>query len=403
MKIQGETKKRLEKFLNYGTSTLAIHGGQEPDPITGAVMPPIYQTSTYAQKSPSVPVGEFEYSRSHNPTRRTLEDCLALLEGGTYGFATSSGMSAIQLVMGLLNPGDEVLCGDDVYGGTYRLLTTISNTKNGIQTQFLNFLELEKDPEYLEKNSSAKTKLVWLETPTNPLLKLFDIQKIAEICKRKNWLLCVDNTFMSPIFQNPLKLGADIVIHSLTKYVGGHSDTVAGAVVTSREDLVDQLYKYQNSVGYVCPPFDSWMLLRSIKTLPVRMKAHQENALELAAWLEKHPKIEKVIYPGLKSHAQHELAKKQMKGFGGMISFYLKGGAKEASQFLSAVKLFTLAESLGGVESLIEHPALMTHASLPATVRASLGITDNFIRISVGLEDIADIKKDLEEAFKKLS
>jgi cystathionine gamma-lyase len=399
MKIQGETKNRLKKFLNLKEKSLAIHGGQEPDPITGAVMPPIYQTSTYAQKAPAQPIGEFEYSRSHNPTRRSLEDCLALLEGGTYGLATSSGMSAIHLVLGLLSPGDEVLCGDDVYGGTYRILTTIAK-RHGLKAKFLNFTELDKNPKLIEENSSKNTKLVWLETPTNPTLKVFDIQKIAAICKKNKWLLCVDNTFMTPVFQKPLSLGADLVIHSLTKYIGGHSDTVAGAIITNYSKLADQLYIDQNSVGSICPPFDSWLLLRSLKTLPVRMRAHQENALSLASWLENHPKIQKVIYPGLKSHPQHSLAKKQMLGFGGMLSFTLKGNLKTATKFFKKLQLFTLAESLGGVESLIEHPALMTHASLPVNVRKELGIEDTFIRMSVGLEDIEDLKKDLDQALR---
>ncbi|MEZ4815431.1 MAG: PLP-dependent aspartate aminotransferase family protein [Bdellovibrionota bacterium] len=397
MKIQGNTKERIQKFEKYKQETLAIHGGQSPDPITGAVMPPLYQTSTYAQTEPSKPIGEYEYTRSHNPTRRTLEDCVALIEGGTYALATCSGMSATQLVMGLLAPGDEVLCGDDVYGGTYRLLTTVLK-KTGLQTKFLNFAELEKNPNYLKENASSKTKLVWLETPTNPLLKLFDIQKISKICKENGWLLCVDNTFMSPIFQRPLSLGADIVVHSMTKYIGGHSDTVAGVVVTSSDQLADQLYRDQNSVGYICSPFDSWLLLRSIKTLPIRMRAHQTNALALAEWLEKNPKIEKTIYPGLKSHPQHALAQEQMSGFGGMISFYLKGDMQDVKKFLSKLKVVTLAESLGGVESLVNHPASMTHASIPVDVRAKLGISDTLIRLSVGLEDLEDIQKDITQA-----
>ena len=397
MKIQGETKKRLKKFLGLGKQSLAIHGGQEPDPTTGSVMLPIYQTSTYAQKSPSIPIGEFEYSRTHNPTRRALEDCLALLEGGVYGLATSSGMSATQLVLGMLEPGDEVLCGDDVYGGTYRLLTTIAK-RHGVKTKFVDFAQLEKKPKLLEQHGTKKTKLVWLETPTNPNLKIFDIKKIAQICKKNSWLLCVDNTFMSPFFQKPLSLGADIVMHSLTKYVGGHSDTVAGALVVSDDALAEKLYVDQNSVGAICPPFDAWMLLRSLKTLPVRMRAHAENALALAKWLENHPRIERVIYPGLKSHPQHGLAQKQMSGFGGMLSFVLKGDLAKAKKFLTSLKLITLAESLGGVESLIEHPATMTHASLPAGVRKELGILDGFIRLSVGLEDLEDLQKDLDQA-----
>ncbi len=391
----GETEKRLAEFKGQKIETLAIHGGQKPDPITGAVMPPIAMTSTYAQTSPGKPVGEFEYSRSHNPSRRILEDCIALLEGGTFGFATASGMNAVTLVMTLLKQGDEVLCCDDVYGGTYRLFTKIlPNT--GLEFKFADFTKLEKDPEFLVKLSSPKTKMVWVESPTNPLLKLIDIQAIAKICKARGWILVVDNTFMSPIFQNPLELGANIVLHSMTKYINGHSDVVAGCLVVNDKSLAEKLYFAQNSVGAMCSPFDAWLVTRSLKTLPVRMKAHQENAMAIAKWMESQPqKFEKVVYPGLESHPQHALAKKQMKGFGGMISAYLKGDLKKTLDYLSSLKIFTLAESLGGVESLIEHPAIMTHASLPAEVRSSLGIGDNFVRLSVGLENLEDLKGDL--------
>ncbi len=393
----GDPAKRLAPFKGQKLETLAIHGGQHPDPITGAVMPPIFQTSTYAQKSPGEPFGEYDYSRTHNPTRRTLEDALALLESGTYGLATSSGMSAIQLVLSLLKQGDEVLCCDDVYGGTYRLFTKVSGGM-GLSFKFLD-LSGPEALKRLEGAASDKTKLVWLETPTNPLLKILDIEAMAKLCRAKGWILVVDNTFLSPIFQRPLELGAHIVIHSITKYIGGHSDTVAGCAVTDDKALAERLYFNQNSMGLVCPPFDSWMILRSIKTLAVRLKAHEKNAMELAEWLAAHPKVEKVIYPGLKSHPQHELAKRQMKGFGGMLSFYLKADLAGTKKFLERVKLFTLAESLGGVESLIEHPGIMTHASLPAEVRAANGIGDNFIRVSVGLEAIEDLKADLEQAF----
>lgn len=392
----GDSEKRIAKFKGQRLSTLAIHGGQEADPITGAVMPPIYQTSTYAQKSPGKPIGEYEYSRSHNPTRRMLEDCLALLEGGTYGLATSSGMSAIGLVTSLLSQGDEVLCCDDVYGGTYRLFTKVLPA-SGLKFKFGDF---SKDDalSVLEKMSSPQTKMVWLESPTNPLLRVLDIAAIAKVCQKKNWILVVDNTFMSPVFQRPLELGADIVVHSLTKYMGGHSDIVAGALILRDTKLAEKLYFNQNSMGSVLPPFDSWLMLRSLKTLPVRMKAHSENAMKLANWLSSHPKVEKVIYPGLKSHPQHALAARQMSGFGGMLSFYLKGGLREASNLLQNVKLFTLAESLGGVESLIEHPGIMTHASVPADIRAANGMGDNFIRVSVGLEDFDDLTADLSQA-----
>lgn len=386
----GDTEKRLKDFLHLKAATLAIHGAQHPDPLTGAVMPPIYQTSTYAQRAPGEPFGEFEYSRTHNPTRRVLEDCLALLEGGTYGMATSSGMSAITLILSLLKAGDEILCCDDVYGGTYRILTKVMGAL-GIKCRFQDMVgkDLELRPE---------TKMLWIETPTNPLLKVLNIEKLTTQARDHGALSVVDNTFMSPIFQNPLRLGADMVVHSLTKYVGGHSDTVAGAVITSDLSLAEKLYFNQNSMGLVCPPFDSWLLLRSIKTLPVRMKAHAKQALELAKFLSNHPKVEKVIYPGLESHPQHELAQKQMSGFGGMLSFYMKGNLTQSQKFLSSLKVFTLAESLGGVESLIEHPGIMTHASLPASYRKEIGIGDNFIRVSVGLEDIEDLKKDLDAA-----
>lgn len=394
----GDPKKRLEKFAGLHMDSLAIHGGQEPDPITGAVMPPIYQTSTYAQKEAGRPFGEFEYSRTHNPTRRMLEDALALMEGGTYGLATACGMNAVTLIVSLLSQGDEIICCDDVYGGTYRIFTKMMPAQ-GLSVKFADLSEVAAKPEQLLKYSSAKTKMVWIESPTNPMLKLIDIKAVAAICKKNNWLLVVDNTFMSPVFQKPLELGADIVMHSLTKYINGHSDVVAGAVILKRDDLAQKIYFNQNSMGAMCGPFDSWLVLRSLKTLPVRMRAHEKAAQALAEWLSKHPKVEKVIYPGLKEHPHHELAKKQMTGFGGMLSFYLKGGLTEAQSFLSKLKLFTLAESLGGVESLIEHPAIMTHASLPAEVRAQLGISDSFIRVSVGLEDLEDLKSDLNQAF----
>lgn len=394
----GETEKRLAAFRGQSFDTLAIHGGQVPDPVTGAVMPPIAQTSTYAQKSPGQPIGEFEYSRTHNPTRRQLEDCIALLEGGIYGLVTSSGMSATQLVLSLLKTGDEVLCCDDVYGGTYRLFTKLAAPSNGLKFQFLDLSVRSEAVKRLEAASTPATKVVWIETPTNPLLKIIDLRAIGELCKRKGWLMVVDNTFLSPVFQRPLEFGASIVLHSLTKYMGGHSDVVAGALVTSDTALAEKLYFNQNSMGLVAGPFDSWLVLRSLKTLPVRLRAHAASAMELAKWLEKHPKVEKVIYPGLTSHPHHALAKEQMRGFGGMLSFYVKGGLAEAKRLLERVQIFTLAESLGGVESLIEHPAIMTHASLPAEVRAANGIGDNFIRVSVGLEEIEDLKKDLDRA-----
>jgi len=395
MPIFGEPKTRLAEYREMKTATVAIHGVQKPDPITGAVMPPIYQTSTYGQKSPGEPIGEFEYSRSHNPTRRTLEDCLSLLEGGIYGMATSSGMSAIMLVTSLLKKGEGILCCDDVYGGTFRLFSKVLN-QSSFDFRFMDFSDLNKVEQSIDKH----TRILWIETPTNPLLKIIDIEGCARIAKKFGLILVVDNTFASPIFQRPLDLGADIVMHSMTKYLNGHSDVVAGCLVTKRDDLAEQLYFNQNSMGLILPPFDSWLVIRSLKTLPVRMKEHARISTDLAEWLEKHPRVERVIYPGLESHPQHQLARKQMSGFSGMMSFYVKGGLNDAKSLLKKVKLFTLAESLGGVESLIEHPGIMTHASVPVEIRTANGISDNFIRISVGLEDLEDLKADLDQALK---
>ena len=390
----GNPEERLKPFLSLGFSSRAIHGGQHPDPVTGAVMPPIYQNSTYAQSEAGKPIGEFEYSRTHNPTRRVLEDALALLENGTFGLAMSSGMAATSLLISLFQPGDEIVCCDDVYGGTYRLFTKVLEAQ-GYKFRFVDLSDVGQ----IEQSITQNTKLVWLETPTNPLLKLIDIRKVAARAKAVGAKVVVDNTFMSPYFQKPLDLGADFVLHSLTKYINGHSDVVGGAIITRDKAAAERLYFLQNSIGAVLGPFDSWLVVRSIKTLPVRMKAHGESAQLLAEWLEKHPKVEKVIYPGLKSHPQHTLAREQMSGFGGMLSFYLKGGLAEAQAVLRKVKVFTLAESLGGVESLIEHPAIMTHASVPQHIREKNGIADSFLRVSVGLEDLADLKKDLDEAF----
>ncbi len=390
----GNPEERLKPFLPLGFSSRAIHGGQHPDPATGAVMPPIYQNSTYAQSEAGKPLGEYEYSRTHNPTRRTLEDALALLENGTYGLAMSSGMAAISLILNLFAPGDEIVCCDDVYGGTYRLFTRILEAQ-GYKFRFVDL----SDPSKIESSIGPETKLVWVETPTNPLLKLIDIRRVAARAKAVGAKVGVDNTFMSPYFQKPLDLGADFVVHSMTKYLNGHSDVVAGCIVTRDRASAERLYFLQNSIGAVLSPFDSWLVLRSLKTLPVRMKAHQENAQALAEWLERHPKIEKVVYPGLKSHPHHALAREQMSGFGGMLSFYLKGGLNEAQGLLRRVKLFTLAESLGGVDSLTAHPAIMTHASVPREIREKNGIADAFLRVSVGLEDLSDLQKDLEQAF----
>jgi len=380
----------------WGHGTKSIHVGNEPDPTTGAIIPPIYQTSTYVQKSPGVHQG-FEYSRSHNPTRTRLEECIAALEGGKYGLCTASGLSAAMLVMHMLPAGSNILCGDDVYGGTFRMFSTIFCDLHNFK--FINTTDLK----LVKKEIKAhKAQLLWLETPTNPLLKITDLVKVTAIAKKQNCLSVVDNTFMSPYFQNPLKLGADIVLHSMTKYLNGHSDVVGGVLITNKKPLYQKLWTLQNSIGPTQSPFDSWLVLRGLKTLAIRMREHEKNAIEIADWLEQHPKVERVIYPGLKSHPQHSIAKSQMSGFGGMITFYIKGGLKASKKFLQNVNLFALAESLGGVESLIEHPAIMTHASVPEKTREELGISNNLIRISVGIEDLKDLKSDLQAAFNSI-
>lgn len=376
--------------------TKVIHVGGEPDPTTGAIMPPIYQTSTYVQSSPGEHKG-YEYTRSHNPTRTRLEECLASLENAKHCFVTASGLSASMLVMQMLPKGSKILCGDDVYGGTYRLFSKVFHEMHNFEfVDTTDLISLEK------KINETKPALIWLETPTNPMLKISDITAITNMGKKVKALTVVDNTFMSPYFQNPLDLGADMVIHSMTKFINGHSDVVGGAMMFNSDEIKDKIFFLQNAIGPSQSPFDSWLVLRGVKTLALRMKAHQANAMKIAQFLEKHPKVEKVIYPGLESHPQHEIAKKQMKGFGGMITFFLKGGINESRKFLESVHLFALAESLGGVESLIEHPAIMTHASIPADVRQKLGIHDNLIRLSVGVEDIDDLIKDLEIGFSKI-
>ncbi|MBX3033728.1 MAG: cystathionine gamma-synthase [Bdellovibrionaceae bacterium] len=380
---------------DYGFSTRAIHAGQSPDPTTGAIMTPVYLTSTYVQESPGVHKG-WEYSRTHNPTRRAYENCLASLESGRFGFAFASGCAATTTVLHMLKAGDHVIAGDDMYGGTFRLFDKVLR-HHGIEFSYVDLTKNENFKAALKPN----TKLVWLETPTNPTLKLVDIRNIAQQAKGRDVLTVVDNTFMSPYFQRPLELGADLVVHSATKYIGGHSDVVGGVVATDREDLAEKLAFLSNSMGAVASPFDSFMCLRSLKTLPLRMRAHAENAMAIAQYLEKHPKVTKVLYPGLASHPQHALAREQMSGFGGMITFYIEGGMESARRFLENVRVFALAESLGGVESLIEHPAIMTHASVPAETRKALGIDDSLIRISVGIEDLNDLLKDLDHAFQK--
>ncbi len=385
---------REKKALGF--ETRAIHAGQAPDPTTGAIMTPVYLTSTYVQKSPGVHKG-YEYSRTSNPTRRAYEDCIASLEGGHRGFAVASGCAAALLVTHLLKSGDHVIAGDDMYGGTFRLFDKVLR-HHGLDFSYVDLSDVKNLKKAVKKN----TRLVWLETPTNPLLKIADIEAITTIAKKHGLLVAVDNTFMSPYFQNPLDLGADLVVHSTTKYINGHSDVVGGVVVSSSEELSNQLQFLTNATGPIASTFDSFLSLRSLKTLAVRMKAHDENARAIADFLVKQKKIEKVYYPGLKSHPQHELAKKQMRGFGGMISIVLKGGMKEATKFLESVKIFSLAESLGGVESLVNHPAIMTHASIPAETRRKLGISDALVRLSVGIETLDDLLEDLSTALKKV-
>ncbi len=380
-------------------ATLAIHGGQSPDPSTGAVMPPIYATSTYAQSSPGEHQG-FEYSRTHNPTRFAYERCVASLEGGTRGFAFASGMAASSTVIELLDAGSHVVAMDDIYGGSFRLFERVRRRTAGLDFSFVDLTDLAA----FEASITSKTKMVWIETPTNPMLKIVDIAAVAAIAKRHGLIVVVDNTFASPMLQRPLELGADLVLHSATKYLNGHSDMVGGMVVVGdNAPLAEQMAFLQNSVGGVQGPFDSFLALRGLKTLPLRMKAHCANAMALAQWLDKHPKVEKVIYPGLPSHPQHELASKQMAGYGGIVSIVLKGGFEAAKRFCEKTELFTLAESLGGVESLVNHPAVMTHASIPVARREQLGISDALVRLSVGVEELGDLQVDLERALGRAS
>lgn len=384
--------KKPQKF-----ETRTIHVGGEPDPSTGAIMPPIFQTSTYVQASPGVHKG-YEYSRTHNPTRTRLQECLASLESAKHCVVASSGLGASTLIMHALPKGSKILCGDDVYGGTFRLFSKVFNDIH--QYEFVDTTNLKTFEAKLKK---FKPALVWMETPTNPLLKVSDIAAISKMAHAVKAKVVVDNTFMSPYFQRPLELGADIALHSMTKYINGHSDVVGGAIMLNDEEFFEKLKFLQNAAGTCQSPFDSWLILRGVKTLAVRMEAHQKNAMKVAEFLEQHPQVEKVYYPGLKSHAHHALAKKQMSGFGGMITFLVKGGMKETRKFLETVELFALAESLGGVESLIGHPATMTHASIPAQTRKELGIHDNLVRLSVGIEHVEDLIADLERAFAAIS
>ena len=375
-----------------GFSTRAIHAGQSPDPSTGAVVVPIYQTSTFAQDGVGKHRG-YEYARTGNPTRAALEQCIAALEGGAYGLAFASGMAAEATIMQLLTPGDHTIAVDDLYGGTYRLFRRVLEPL-GNTFSFVDGSDLQA----LEKSFSERTRMVWLESPTNPLLKLVDIEAVSKLAHARQALVVVDNTFMSPYFQRPISLGADIVVHSATKYLGGHSDVIGGTLVVNRADLRERLAFLQNAVGGVPGPMDAWLVLRGLKTLAIRMREHDRNARLVAAFLNEHPKVARVFYPGLPSNPQRDLARKQMSGFGGMISFEVKGGLEPARRVVERTRLFTLAESLGGVESLIELPAAMTHASIPAETRRAHGVADGLVRISVGIEDIADLISDLDRA-----
>jgi cystathionine gamma-synthase/cystathionine gamma-lyase len=374
-------------------ATKAIHVGQEPDPTTGSTIVPIYQTSTYTQEAPGQHKG-YEYSRTANPTRTALEECVASLEGGEYGLAFASGLAATVATMSLLSPGDHVVAGDDLYGGTYRLFDKVLARSGGLEFTYADTTH----PEAVEKALRPETKLLWIETPTNPLLTISDIEELSETARERGAVVAVDNTFASPYFQRPLSLGADIVVHSTTKYMGGHSDVIGGVVVTSKPDFYEGMKFYQNAAGGVPGPFDSWIVLRGLKTLAVRMRQHEENALAVAEFLQDHPQVEMVSYPGLPSHPQHELAKRQMSGFSGMVSFTLKGGAKAAYAAVRKTEVIQFAESLGGVESLITHPATMTHAAIPREQREARGVTDGLMRLSVGIEDKEDLIADLDQA-----
>ncbi len=373
-------------------ATRAIHAGQEPDPSTGAVMTPIFQTSTYAQAGLGEHKG-YEYARTQNPTRTALEQCIASLEEGKYGLAFASGMAAEQAILSLLSAGDHIISCDDLYGGSYRIFERVMR-RYEVETSYVTASNIAGYEQAIRPN----TKLIWLETPTNPLLRLIDIQAVAEIAHRHNLLLVVDNTFASPYFQQPLKLGADIVVHSTTKYINGHSDVIGGALVLNNEEIYQSIKFYQNAAGGVPSPFDSWLTLRGIKTLAVRMRQHEENARAVANFLVEHPRAEKVYYPGLTTHPDYELARRQMSGFGGMVSFQFKGSYADVDKVVRRFKVFALAESLGGVESLVCHPASMTHGSIPKEIREPRGVTDTLLRLSIGIEDSEDLLADLEQA-----
>jgi cystathionine gamma-lyase len=379
--------------MKHKFGTRAIHAGQTPDPTTGAIMTPIYATSTYVQESPGVHKG-FEYSRSQNPTRFAYERCVADLEGGQRGFAFASGLAAMSTILDLLDTGDHVVASDDLYGGTFRLFERVRRRSAGLEFSFIDM----SDPAAVRAALKPNTRMIWVETPSNPLLKIIDLEATSAVAKERGLLAVADNTFASPFLQRPLEVGFNIVVHSATKYIGGHSDIVGGVAVTSDAELGERLGFLQNAVGAIAGPFDSFLALRGLKTLHLRMQRHSENAMQLAHCLEGHPSVERVLYPGLESHPQHHLAKRQMTTFGGMISVVLKGDLEYARRTLERCRVFALAESLGGVESLIEHPAIMTHASVPVEQRRALGISDTLIRLSVGVEDIDDLKADLQRA-----
>ncbi|MFP4276999.1 MAG: cystathionine gamma-synthase [Wenzhouxiangella sp.] len=378
-------------------ATRVIHAGQSPDPSTGAIMTPIYTTSTYVQASPGDHQG-FEYSRTHNPTRKAWEACIADLEEGVAGFAFASGMAAVDTLMTLLEPGDHVLAVDDLYGGSWRLFERVRRRASGLDFSFVDMADLDA----VRSAVTPKTKMIWVETPTNPMLKLVDIAAVAEIARSIGARLVVDNTFATPMLQQPLTLGADIVMHSVTKYLNGHSDMIGGAVVVRDPELADQIGFLQNSAGGIQGPFDAFLVMRGVKTLALRMQAHCASAGRIAAWLAGHPEVSKVIYPGLPDHPQHMLAARQMNGFGGMVSFDIGGDLARARRFLENTRLFALAESLGGVESLVNHPAIMTHATVPKERREALGVTDTLIRLSVGIEDVEDLIEDLAGALREV-
>jgi cystathionine gamma-lyase len=386
-----------------GFSTKALHVGQEPEGMTGAIIPPIFATSTYVQESPGVHKG-FDYARSHNPTRYAYERCVAALESGGAGFGFSSGMAASSTVLELLPANSHLIAGDDLYGGTYRLFERVRKNSMGLEVSYVDLSNPKTARANLEAARRPNTKMVWVETPTNPLLKVVDLAQVAEFANKEGYISVCDNTFASPYLQRPLEYGFSLVVHSATKYLNGHSDVVGGIVITGdNKEVTERMGFLQNAIGSVPSPFDCFLILRGVKTLAVRMDRSSSNALEIASFLESHPQVERVIYPGLKSHPQYEVAHRQMRAGGGMISMIIKGGLDASRKFLETVRVFSLAESLGGVESLIEHPAIMTHASIPKEIREKSGIVDGFIRLSVGIEDLSDLRADLEAGFKAAS